>query len=81
MSAIKIEKLSKKFGNFQALSNLTFEVEENRVFGFLGPNGAGKSTAIRLLMNFIQPTGGTASIFGKDIVKQSVEIKSTIGYL
>jgi ABC-2 type transport system ATP-binding protein len=51
------------------------------VYGFLGPNGAGKSTTIRLLMNFIQPTKGTATIFGKDIVSDSVAIKQSVGYL
>ncbi len=81
--AISINNLSKRYEGApkHALKDLKISVEKGEVYGFLGPNGAGKSTAIRLLMNFIQPTGGTASIFGKDIVEQSVEIKTIVGYL
>lgn len=81
--AVAIEELSKRYSGAQilALNRLSLAVQPGEVYGFLGPNGAGKSTTIRMLLNFIQPTGGTARIFGKDIVKDSVEIRRSIGYL
>ena len=81
--AISIDKLSKRYGNSQAMAikDLDLQVMPGEVYGFLGPNGAGKSTTIRLLMNFIQPTAGTAEILGKDVVKDSVEVKRSVGYL
>ena len=56
-------------------------MQPGEVYGFLGPNGAGKSTTIKTLMNFIQPTSGSATLLGHDIVKDSVKIKQEIGYL
>lgn len=81
--AIQITKLSKRYGRSEkyALRDLSLQVQPGEVYGFLGPNGAGKSTAIRLLMNFIQPSAGSASILGLDVVEDSVEIKKSIGYL
>lgn len=79
---IQTNKLSKSYGkNAFALRDLTINVKKGEVYGFLGANGAGKTTAIRTLMNFIQPTEGSATILGKDIVKDSVELKREIGYL
>lgn len=80
---IQLTKLSKRYGKSAtlALDNVTLQVSGGEVYGFLGPNGAGKSTTIRTLMNFIQPTSGQASILGKDIVKDSVDIKRSIGFL
>lgn len=81
--AIQTIGLSKRYsssGSF-ALKDLNISIMPGEVYGFLGPNGAGKSTTIRLLMNFIQPTEGTATIFGKDIVSDSVAIKQSVGYL
>jgi len=69
-----------KSGGF-ALRKLNMTIKPGEVYGFLGPNGAGKSTTIRLLMNFIQPTEGHAQINGLDVVKESVAIKKSIGYL
>lgn len=82
-SALVATKLSKRYRgtNAYALNGLTLEVKPGEVYGFLGPNGAGKSTTIRTLMNFIQPTSGSASILGHDIVKDAVRIKRYIGYL
>ena len=82
-AAISIRALSKRYGAGRplALKDLSLDVMPGEVYGFLGPNGAGKSTTIRLLMNFIQPTSGTARIFGEDIVKDSVSIRRSIGYL
>lgn len=81
--SIDCQKLSKRYGraSFYALKDLTLQVEPGEVYGFLGPNGAGKSTTIRTLLNFIQPTEGSASILGLDIVKDSVAIKAGLGYL
>jgi ABC-2 type transport system ATP-binding protein len=83
MSLVDIQKLSKRYGHNQdyALQNLTLAVAAGEVYGFLGANGAGKSTTIRLLLNFIQPTSGQATICGLDSVKQSVDAKRHIGYL
>jgi ABC-2 type transport system ATP-binding protein len=80
---INCQKLSKRYGSSDvfALCDLTLQVRAGEVYGFLGPNGAGKSTTIRTLMNFIQPTGGSASILGMDIVNDSVAIKRSVGYL
>lgn len=82
-TVIETNRLSKRYNSSgpYALKGLTISVTKGEVYGFLGPNGAGKSTAIRTLLNFIQPSGGSAKIFGKDIIKDSVEIKRTIGYL
>lgn len=79
---IQLNKLSKSYGrNTFALKDLTISVRKGEVYGFLGANGAGKTTAIRTLMNFIQPTSGSATILGRDIVRDSVELKREIGYL
>ncbi len=82
-AAIKIEALTKRYGASTklALDDLSVSINPGEVYGFLGPNGAGKSTTIRLLMNFLQPTRGTAKILGYDIVKDSVAIKQSVGYL
>lgn len=80
---IEINKLSKRYGSSQtyALNDLSIKIEAGEVYGFLGPNGAGKSTAIRLIMNFIQPTEGEAQIKSLDSVNDSVLIKKYVGYL
>jgi ABC-2 type transport system ATP-binding protein len=78
---IKTENLTKVFGSIRAVDNLSLEVKEGEVFGFLGPNGAGKTTTIRLLLDFIRPHSGSASIFGLDCQKQGLGIKKDIGYL
>jgi len=81
MKAVDIRQLSKYYGKSKGIDKVTFSIEEGEVFGFIGPNGAGKSTTIRTLLNFIYPTSGEASVFGKDIVKDSVEIRKLVGYL
>jgi ABC-2 type transport system ATP-binding protein len=68
-------------GEIRALENLTISVREGEIFGFLGPNGAGKSTTIRLLLGFLHPSAGSGQVLGLDIVRQSVEIRSRVGYL
>ncbi len=79
--AIKIEGLSKFYGNARGVIDLDLTVAEGEVFGFLGPNGAGKTTTIRLITDLIRPTKGRASIFGLDCQRDSVAIKRLIGYL
>jgi ABC-2 type transport system ATP-binding protein len=80
---IECNKLSKRYDAKlpYALKSLNIKVNKGDIYGFLGPNGAGKSTTIRTLLNFLQPSEGSATIFGKDIVRESVQIKKSIGYL
>lgn len=78
---IKVENLVKKFGNFTANDNLTFEVYKGEIFGFLGANGAGKTTAIRILCGLSKPTSGKLEVAGFDVYKQTEEIKKHIGYM
>ena len=78
---ISTEGLSKSFGEIHALKSLDLRVPQKSIFAFLGPNGAGKTTTIKLLLGLIKPTSGSGKIFGKDILRDSVEIRSRIGYL
>ncbi|WP_420631573.1 ABC transporter ATP-binding protein [Candidatus Leptofilum sp.] len=80
-TVIQTKGLSKSYGNVDALKPVDLTVSRHAIFGFLGPNGAGKTTLMKLLLGLIQPTSGSAAIFGKDIVKDSVEIRSRVGYL
>ncbi len=81
MSLIEITHLSKYYGKSRGIEDVSLQVEEGEIFGFIGPNGAGKSTTIRLLLSLIYPTGGSATIFGKDVIKFGPEIRQEIGYL
>lgn len=82
MSVIVTEGLSKHYGHaIRALDDLTIEVRPGEIFGFLGPNGAGKTTAIRLLLGFIHPTAGSATVLGLDAQRDSVAIRGRVGYL
>lgn len=80
---IETNNLTKVYhgSKYKALDDLTLNVTEGEIFGFIGPNGAGKTTAIRLLLDLIRPTKGSAKIFGKDINRNSVAIKKDIGFL
>jgi ABC-2 type transport system ATP-binding protein len=78
---IHTEGLSKTFGEVRALKSLDLRVPQKSIFAFLGPNGAGKTTTIKLLLGLLKPTRGSGKIFGKDIVRDSVEIRANIGYL
>lgn len=80
-NAIVIKDLKKYFGKTHAVDGVSFEVKKGEAFGFLGPNGAGKTTTIRTMMDFIRPTSGTVTIFGKDSQHDSVDLKEKIGYL
>ena len=79
MFAIETEALSKRFGDLQALSHVDFAVNEGETFGFLGPNGAGKTTTIRILTGITAPTEGSARIFGKDIVRETIAARRQMG--
>lgn len=81
MSTIEVQNFKKHFGRTKAVDGISFEVEKGEIFGFLGPNGAGKTTTIRCIMDFIRPTSGQISILGQDSQKNSVDLKSKIGYL
>ncbi len=81
MKVIETHNLSKYYGKSRGIVDLNLEVEEGEIFGFIGPNGAGKSTAIRTLLGLIFPTSGKGYVFGKDIVKDSKEIKKHIGFM
>jgi ABC-2 type transport system ATP-binding protein len=84
MSSEKViiaEKLSKRFGGFTAVDEISFEVEKGEIFGFLGANGAGKTTAMRMLCGLSLPTSGRASVAGFDIYRQNEQIKKNIGYM
>jgi len=75
------EKLTKRFGNFIAANELTFEVDKGEIFGFLGANGAGKTTAMRMLCGLLTPSSGKAMVAGFDVYKQTDKIKRKIGYM
>lgn len=78
---IKTEKLTKRFGDFTAVDEITFKVFKGEIFGFLGANGAGKTTAMRMLTGLSKPTSGMASVAGFDVYKQTENIKKNIGYM
>ncbi|MBL4938618.1 ABC transporter ATP-binding protein [Clostridium sp. YIM B02515] len=81
MNAISVKNLSKSFGDFKAVDDISFEVPKGKIYGFLGPNGSGKSTTIRMLCGVLTPTSGTAEVLGYDIKKESEKIKQSIGYM
>ena len=78
---IEIERLTKRFGAFTAVDDVSFSVDRGEVVGFLGPNGAGKSTTMKMLAGFVTPTAGTARICGQDVVDHPVAAKRSLGYL
>ncbi len=79
--AIKVKNLTKSFGHFKAVDNISFEVKEGEIFGFLGANGAGKSTAMRMLCGLSTPSSGTAEVAGFDVRKKPEKVKQRIGYM
>lgn len=81
MSTIIVKKLRKKYGDFEALKGISFEIEKGEILGFLGPNGAGKTTTMKILTCFMSATSGEAKIMGKDCAKDDIFIRSQIGYL
>ena len=79
--AVTVENLEKRFGDFQAVNKVSFQVKRGEIFGFLGPNGAGKSTTIRMLCGILAPTAGKATVIGFDVFREAEQIKSHIGYM
>lgn len=79
--AVITDKLTKKFGDFIATNEISFEVAKGEIFGFLGANGAGKTTAMRMLCGLLKPTSGKAQIAGFDVYRQTEQIKQVIGYM
>ncbi|MGN6602008.1 MAG: ABC transporter ATP-binding protein [Ginsengibacter sp.] len=78
---IETEKLTKRFGDFTAVDEISFRVFKGEIFGFLGANGAGKTTAMRMLTGLLHPTSGKATVAGFDVYKKSESIKKNIGYM
>lgn len=81
MAAINLSKVSKKFGSFSAISDLSLEIAENRIVGFLGPNGAGKTTTIRMMVGLSKPSSGEIRIAGEQIIFGDAKVNSSFGYL
>ena len=78
---IEVSGLTKLYGAFKALDDISFEVAEGEILALLGPNGAGKSTTMKVLTGYISPNGGKATIAGLDVVEHSVSVRKRIGYL
>jgi ABC-2 type transport system ATP-binding protein len=79
--AIEVDKLSKHFGDFVAVRDVSFHVERGEIFGYLGANGAGKSTTIRMLCGLLKPSGGRATVAGHNVGDAALSVKSSIGYM
>ena len=78
---ISVKQLRRTFGPIVAVDSISFDAEKGQVLGFLGPNGAGKTTAMRMLACFLGPDSGTATVCGHDIIKDSVAVRKSVGYL
>ena len=78
---VSLNKVEKRFGKFQALKDVTFDVNKGEVLGFIGPNWSGKSTTIRILLGMLKKSGGEATIFGKDVLKEDTAIHKNISYV
>jgi len=80
-SAIVVENLVKRFGDFTAVDGISFSVPHGEIFGFLGPNGAGKTTTIRVLLGLLRPTSGKATVLGYDVVQEAKVMQTRVGYM
>src|SRR4026208_1011955 len=81
MNAIDVEHLTRRFGDFVAVDDLSFDVRQGEIFGFLGRNGAGKSTTIRMLCGLLRPSSGSARVGGIDVGSRPEAVKQRIGYM
>ena len=81
MYAIEVNSLTKKFGDFKAVDNISVQVEEGEIFGFLGPNGAGKSTTMMILTTLLKPTSGNVFVGGYDVMLNAKKVREKIGYV
>ncbi|KAF1083911.1 putative ABC transporter ATP-binding protein YbhF [Sporotomaculum syntrophicum] len=79
--AVTTDRLTRVFGNFTAVDQLTLQIKPGEIYGFLGPNGSGKTTAIRMLCGILEPTSGTATVLGYDLSGETEQIKRRIGYM
>jgi ABC-2 type transport system ATP-binding protein len=79
--SVRAQGLTRRFGEFVAVDDVSFDIEPGEIWGFLGPNGAGKSTTIRMLIGILDPSGGRAQVLGFDVERQPEEIKRRIGYM
>ena len=80
-AVIKVENLTRRFGDFVAVDHINFEVQPGEVVGYLGPNGSGKTTTIRMLLGLLEPSEGEANVLGFDAFKQSEQVRSRVGYM
>src|ERR1044072_9989611 len=80
-NAIEVRDLTKRLGDLEAVNHVSFDVRAGEIFGFLGSNGAGKSTTIRMLCGLLQPTSGTATVGGIDVIRDPEGVKRRIGYM
>ena len=78
---VEVDCLTKYYGGFAAIQNVTFSAEPGQVLGFLGPNGAGKTTTMRILTGYMPASSGTAQVAGYDVFEESREVRRRIGYL
>src|SRR5437868_7224700 len=78
---ITVRDLTKKFGAQTAVDGLSFEIPAGQIIGFLGPNGAGKSTTLKMLTGMLEPTSGSATICGLDLLRDTLELKKRIGFV
>jgi ABC-2 type transport system ATP-binding protein len=78
---IRVENLTRRFGDFVAVDHINFEVEAGEIVGYLGPNGSGKTTTIRMLLGLLAPTDGRATVLGFDAFSQSEEVRTRVGYM
>jgi ABC-2 type transport system ATP-binding protein len=81
LKAIEVDSLTKKFGDFKAVDDISFQVEEGEIFGFLGPNGAGKSTTMMILTTLLKPTSGSVFVGGYDVMLNAKKVREKIGYV
>ncbi len=79
--SIKVSNLSKYYGSYLAVDDISFEVNKGEILGFLGPNGAGKSTTMKVITTYLPPTSGTVEVEGEDVENNSLEVRKKIGYL
>lgn len=78
---LSVNALSRHFGELKAVDDLSFSVEGGEIFGLLGPNGAGKTTTIKMIIGMLEPTDGTVSVCGYDVLREPIEVKKRIGYV
>ena len=77
---ISVQNITRRYGSFRAVSDLSFEIARGEVVGFLGLNGAGKTTTMRMLTGYLPPTSGTIRVAGHDVLKESLAVRRRLGY-